>query len=187
MDKRVFAAINLPSEIRAEIEAVLFEAEPSWRGIITPRILDRENWHITMGFFGNRSEAEIGLIKEAIEETASAFAEPEIKLRKMIFGPIHGKEARMIWLEVESKDLENVKKSFDQNLEKRGLNLENKGFSPHITLARFQPVNFDRLPALENKIDLVFRAKSLDLMESILSSKGSVYGLISEIDFGGVK
>lgn len=186
MDKRVFAAINLPLEIKAEIEAALFEAEPLWKGIISPRILSRENWHITMGFFGNRNEAEIELVKEAIKETAQ-LPKPEIIIRKMVFGPTKRPEARMIWLEVESGDLEKAKKSFDQSLEKRGLALENKRFSPHITLARFETANFSRLPPLEKEINLCFRAKSLDLMESRLSSKGSVYDLVSEIDFGEAK
>ena len=187
MDKRIFAGINLPSETKAKIEEALFEAEPLWKGIISPRILGRENWHITMGFFGKRNEAEIKLIKEAIKETVSAFPLPEIKLKRIVFGPTKAREARMIWLEVESKDLENVKEFFDLNLEKRGVILENKRFSPHITLARFEPIDFNRLPPLKKEVDLDFRAKSLDLMESVLSSKGSTYTLISEIDFGGVK
>lgn len=185
MNKRVFAAINLPLEIRLEIDSRLHEAESLWRESFSPRILDQSNWHITMGFFGDRSEAEIASIKKAVEKTAQKFNPPEIKLQRIIFGPTRGVEARMIWLEAISENLASVKKEFDINLQKQGINSEDRGrdFSPHITLARFNPIAFNLLPRLDEDVGLIFKAKSLDLMESRLSSGGSVYSSLFEIDF----
>ncbi|MCL4405967.1 MAG: RNA 2',3'-cyclic phosphodiesterase [Patescibacteria group bacterium] len=189
MNKRVFAAVNLPPEAKAEAVADLRELEASWRGVIFPRLISEENWHITMGFFGDRNEMEIDLIGEAIREAAAAFARPKIRLERIVFGPTGGREARMVWLEAVSADLEAVKKSLNNNLEKRGIVLAEKErrFSPHITLARFEPTDPGRLPRLDRKIGFDFEARSLDLMESKLSSGGTVYSPIFEIDFKGVK
>jgi 2'-5' RNA ligase len=168
-----------------EIDGRLHEIKSLWQGLFSPKAFDQSNWHITMGFFGDRNEAEIASIKKAVEETAAKFNPPEINLQRIIFGPTGSFEARMIWLEAVSKSLASIKKELNINLQKRGIGSEDRGrgFSPHITLARFNPIAFDRLPRLDEKLNLTFKPKSLDLMESRISSGGSVYFSLFEIDF----
>lgn len=185
MKKRVFAAVNLPFEIKAAIEASLSEFGKLWPSFDSARILDQSNWHITMGFFGDQDEARIALIEEAMTETAVRFGPPEIKLEKIVFGPTGKVEFKMLWLTVTSADLQEIKADFDSSLEKRSIILDDRDrkFSPHITLARFNPVVASRLPAISEDIDLLFKPRSFDFMESRLTPFGADYLLLAEIDF----
>lgn len=185
MKKRVFAAINLPFKIKTEIEASLSEFGKLWPNFGSARVLDRSNWHITMGFFGDQDEAHIVLIKEAVVETAARFGPPEIKVDKIVFGPIGKTEFRMLWLTTVSADLKKLKADFDHSLEKRGIVLDDRGrrFNPHITLARFGSVPANRLPAASEEIGLSFKPRSFDLMESRLTAFGADYLLLAEVDF----
>lgn len=180
--KRVFLAVNLPANIRYELEAVAAELNfPDWMRPIDPR-----DWHITVLFFGEQSEGDVEKIKMAIRGEIYAIKAPDIKLEKIEYGPMAG-ESRMIWAKTDSatsQGLGAIQKKISDLLRGCGVGfkMDHPGFNGHITLAKFGPGK--RLPAICEPLDLEFKAGSLDLMESHLANGNSGYEILEKFKFG---
>jgi 2'-5' RNA ligase len=190
--KRIFIAINLPTEIkekiaqiveRINIEKILDDSSFRWAS--------PDNWHLTISFLGYQPDEAIGPILEAIKETAEEFPAPTVEFEKIIMAP-PDKPARMVWLtgsKETSKSLGGIRSYLEDLLIKNGVRFrtENRPFNAHLTLARFQPNELPGYPInqLSNHPihQLSFTAGSLDLMESHLKRSGAEYEVLSELTF----
>ncbi len=190
--KRIFIAINLPTEIKEKIARIV-------ERINVEKILDDssfrwaspDNWHLTISFLGNQPDEAIGPILQSIKETAKEFTAPTVEFEKIIMAP-PDKPARMIWLcgtKQTSESLGEIKKYLEDLLIKNGVRfkMENRLFNVHLTLARFQPNELPDYPInqLSNHPihQLSFTAGSLDLMESHLKRSGAEYEVLTRMDF----
>ena len=183
MKKRLFVAINLPPEIKGQIHREIESIKSYWPAKYPIRFTAIENLHITLIFLGNQEEKFLEPIKKAIEEVAPSFFQPEIQLNRLIYGP-EGKFKRMIWLNGESNSLALIRKELEKNLISNQIDFkkENRDFSLHVTLARF---NFNPEPSvpLPQKIDFSFKPKTIDLMESRVKSDGPIYSIVKTLNF----
>lgn len=179
--KRLFIAINLPENIKRQIEAIIKNSPVYYDDNI--RFIEPKNRHLTLCFLGSQPEETIKLILKSIKETAGNSG-LLIEFEKMIFAPVN-KPARMIWLlgsRETSQILTRVKNELENNLIKNSVKFkrENRGFNGHLTLARFKTGKIKtseiKLPQIEK---LSFTAKSLDLMESRLKRNGAEYEILS--------
>ena len=111
--KRLFIAINLPenmkNDLERKIEEIRSELDPSIR------FIGRHNWHITLIFLGYQSDNDVNLINQALSEAAAAFEPLALKFEKITYGPV-GRTPRMIWLVADretSKALAKIKNDLE--------------------------------------------------------------------------
>ena len=183
--KRLFIAINFPKDIKdkiaTEIEKIRYDFN------IDIRFLGPDNWHITLAFLGHQTDEMINNILEATTAAAKDFSVPKIELSDMSYGPL-GKTPRMVWLNCTSETsaaLAELKKSLVNALLDRGVNFkqEYRLFKAHVTAARFQTTEKEKLPVIDKKLGWNFTANSLDLMESHLKRSGAEYIRLAGIEF----
>jgi 2'-5' RNA ligase len=175
---RLFIAINLPSDVRAEITAVTAalraEApEIAWVG--------EARLHLTLKFLGEVDEGRLREIAAAMAAVAGQHRELLMTLGGIGAFP-NFRRARVVWMGIEQEArLELLHHDIELACESLGFELEGRAFRPHVTLGRVKDVLPEaRLRALrrvgkqtEFRTDFVVRA--VDLMSSELSQSGPTY------------
>lgn len=177
---RVFIAINLPEDIKRE----LAKYQEKWPEL-PAKWTAKDNLHITLEFLGDLTDIEIAEVCKAAREVAKRHNSFSINLNKIIYGPPKKMPPRMVWAEGEkSEELSDLKNDLQECLlEKISFRPENRGFSPHITLARISEWQFRRIepeerPEVNENINLIFTAESIEVMESELKRGGPVYTIL---------
>lgn len=168
---RIFVAINLPQALKKE----LLEYRKKWPEI-PARWAKENNIHITLNFLGYVADEELQGILKAVKDVSVRHSSFYVKLNKICFGPLK----RMIWVKIEKSDeLAGLKNDLDKALD----NYENRGFNPHITLARirmwdFKKMDQEDIPQIDEDISLEFEVKSIEIMESRLKRSGAEYTIL---------
>lgn len=184
MKRRLFISINLPENVKDTIEKELEKIKYDFTDDV--RFVDRENWHVTVTFLGDQEDEAVLPILESMKAAAAEFNSPEITLESLSYGP-PGKAPRMIWLNggpESSAAVGKIKDFLEAALADNRVifKSEYKKFSLHITLARIFSAR--ELPKIDKKLKISFVARSLDLMESNLSSSGAKYENLQQVNFG---
>jgi 2'-5' RNA ligase len=184
---RLFIAINLPENNKNSIEETVNKIQPFFDS--SARFVPPENWHLTLTFLGYQPAEAIDLILKATEETAAEFSAPEVELEKILWAPPDRPVKRMIWVNGSKKTSEilgEIKNTLEEKLIKNKVKfkIDYPKLNAHLTLVRFQ--NSSKSLLLQELPDfqpIVFRAKTLDLMESHLKRSGAEYETISQFAF----
>ncbi|MFH1239974.1 MAG: RNA 2',3'-cyclic phosphodiesterase [Candidatus Diapherotrites archaeon] len=166
MQKRIFFAINIPSEIKNEIFSKISSEIPENK----MNLVKAENIHFTILFLGYFSEESIEELKVKLQQ----FEFKKFKIKISGVGQFNGK---IIWLDVEEGGDEMQK--LNSELIKL-LQISDNKFSTHATIARNKFLGRNTINELieklkQNNFTAEFEAETLDLMESVLSEKGSDY------------
>lgn len=129
MNKRLFVAIDPPADTREQLVALCC-------GLPDARWVQPEQLHLTLCFIGEVDGSTFLDIREALAEIQpSAFV---LRLRGVGFFPPRGLP-RVVWAGVDScEPLMVLQRKITTRLFQLGVTLENRKFSPHITLARLQ-------------------------------------------------
>jgi len=126
----------------------------------------KENFHLTLRFIGEQSESQTKQLITALKETAANMSGFELKLNQV--GKFDKGNRKIIWVGLKkSQELDNLYSQLESALEKQEYRKEDRGFSPHVTLAR--EVKLDSFEVIANKIavdNLAIKVKSISLMES---------------------
>ncbi len=196
--RRTFIAINLPADVKkrlARFQGKWADVPAKW----TPA----ENLHITVLFLGDLTEQDLAVACQAVKEVAKNHSSFNITLDKIAYGPegktgalnslsarpstIHGAlvPPRYIWAgggEVE--ELSALKKDLEQALfEAIKFKMDKVAFTVHITLARikeweWRQIEPEERPEVNEAIELIFTAESIDVMESELKRGSPQYTII---------
>ncbi len=184
---RVFIAINLPKEIKKQL-ADFYDKWPE----LPAKWTSSDNLHITLEFLGDLTDVEIGDTCEIVKEVAKRHKSFSINLNKVLYGPPKKNPPRMVWADGEkSEELKELKNDLEECLLKKvKFRPEEKGFIVHITLARiseweFRKFDLEERPEINEDIDLVFTAESIEVMESELKRSGPVYTILESHQLGG--
>ncbi|MFA6254542.1 MAG: RNA 2',3'-cyclic phosphodiesterase [Patescibacteria group bacterium] len=178
MKKRVFIAINLPENIKGELNKLLSLCQKiNSRPVI--RYVKTKGIHLTLHFLGYLDEAQINQVKTVLKNLAQKYKQTEL-----ITGPIGAfpnlKYPRVIFLSSQEKagdSLTGLQENLGAELEKIGIDVDHRAWHPHLTLARIVgPCQFKTEPIkLPN---LLIPVKSLELMESTLLPNSAEYRII---------
>ncbi len=160
---RVFFAI----EFEDELKDYLFNIQKDIRQhCMAGNFTSKENFHLTMRFIGEQSPMQIEHLLAVLKETSSNMSAFELRLNKL--GKFDKGNRKIIWLGLQkSQELEALYRKLESALIEHGYNKEDRGFSPHITLAR--EVKIQGYEKLMNELpidNLVIKVKSISLMES---------------------
>ena len=181
---RLFVAIEIQEDIRAAISSLLKEFRA-----ISPQTkwVRPENMHLTLKFLGETNPAKLDEVQSALR--VIHLAPPvTIEFRGLGFFP-NAKRPRVFWAGIHGPaTLARIAGEIDQALHKLGFPLEDRPFTPHLTLGRF---NDSFLPAaLQAAVTQMaaasfgtFRAKEFHLIESKLKSSGAEYTTLQSFPF----
>jgi RNA 2',3'-cyclic 3'-phosphodiesterase len=181
---RLFVALEIPPTVRdnfAEFmkQPRLLASQARW---VRP-----ENLHVTLKFVGETPSAKLGAIRAALAGVRSPQA-VTIKFRSLGFFPSE-KRARVFWAGMEaSPNLKTLAADIEAATGKLGIAPEQRPFSPHLTLARFEPRGLPeelRAPIQENAAREFgsLAAKEFHLIESKLKPSGAEYTTLESFPF----
>ncbi|MFA7331441.1 MAG: RNA 2',3'-cyclic phosphodiesterase [Candidatus Delongbacteria bacterium] len=179
MTRRLFIALALPEEIRAELGRTRDQLA-SRRDRIN--WLPREQLHLTLRFLGDVEEAEIPALDAQLEELAARHAPLELKLGLPgIFGPPAA--PRVLWVGLAGwlEPLERLVRELESRLRRLGRPPAESGFKPHLTLGRVKQCRADLAAAhlAFPPLPLALRLGHLQLIESRLRPAGAEHHVLT--------
>ncbi len=171
---RAFIAIPLPKEVISDCKDLEHKLKNTG---VKMKLVEPENLHITLKFLGNIDENTVNRIKEILDSIKS---EP-FKAKTSFVGCFPNPDfIRVVWLGVESKEIESIQRDIDKELEKLGFDRE-RNFVPHITLARVKEKPNKKLKELIGmRVNKEFEVDRILLMKSTLTRGGPIYDVIYE-------
>jgi 2'-5' RNA ligase len=181
---RLFVALQIPPAVRnnlAEFLAALRALSPQSRWVRA------ENLHVTLKFIDEMQPEKLGAIRAALSAVRSDQA-VALDFRGLGFFP-NERRPRVFWAGIgASANLGQLASDIDRALEKLGIPPENRPFSPHLTVARFEP------PGLPEKLRKAIQeitkrefgsvaAEEFQLIESKLKPGGAEYTTLETFPF----
>lgn len=133
---RLFVAVDLPEEVAAALE----RAVQPWRELLgTGRWVPRENWHLTVKFLGRTWPRLMSFVKMACRDVGGSMDPFDVTLSGLGVFPGPGR-ARVLWagLDDPAGSLAEIAAQLDAGLSSE-FAPEKRAFTPHLTVARFNP------------------------------------------------
>ena len=171
---RLFFAFDVPEAENLRVQEAVNGLEPE---LPSARWVPLENRHVTVRFVGSVEEAALEGLNVAARRAAGAVAGGRISLGGLGAFP-RPSRARVLWAGVEDHDgaAAALFEALDRDLAALGLPGEDRGYTPHLTLARMKvPTPLPDGVASILEPGPVFELNRLLLMESKLSPKGARY------------
>jgi 2'-5' RNA ligase len=177
---RAFVAVDIES---AEIKGKLVSAQDHLRQTGADlKLVEPENIHITMRFLGDISAPRVEEVKHALD--AVEFAPFECEFVGMGAFPSM-KRINVVWVGISagSPELARISSTLEEGLRQIGFTPDNKGFNPHVTVARVKTGrNREMLASYIDQMRTYEFGKlpvnEVRLKRSILKPSGPVYTTI---------
>ena len=181
---RLFLAIAIPDEIRSAFAALLKEFRA-----LAPQLkwVRAENLHVTLKFLGETPPEKLAALQSAMR----AIRSPEsvgLEFRGLDFFP-NEKRPRVFWAGMEaSPNLKSLAADIDHATHRLGFPLEDRPFTPHLTLARLPspaiaPKLLDAIRARNAQSFGSLTATEFHLIESKLKPAGAEYTTVQTVRF----
>jgi RNA 2',3'-cyclic 3'-phosphodiesterase len=183
---RLFVAMDIPEDVRAAIGALVAKLRLACQNARWVRI---DGVHVTLKFIGETSAEKTEMIKTALA-TVPCRAPILMNFRGLGFFP-NERRPRVLWAGIEAAtELAALAAAVETALDPLGIPREERAFSPHLTLARFDaPRALDALHAAVEKASLLefggATAKEFHLYQSILKPGGAEYTRLATFSFVG--
>lgn len=146
-----------------------------------------ENLHVTLKFLGETDPGKLRAIQKALSSIQDASA-VTLSFRGLGFFP-NEKRPRVFWVGMDgSGNLKTLADAIDREMHKLGFALENRPFTPHLTLARFEPPGLAPQLAATVKDNSArefgsLTAREFRLIESKLKRTGAEYTTVQSFPF----
>ena len=185
---RLFVALEIPSTVRgnlADLLKTLRAVSPQTRWVRP------ENLHVTLKFIGEVPEARLTAIRMALSQVHFDQS-VTLDFRGLGFFPSE-KHPRVLWAGIEaSPNLKTLVAEIETIMEKVGIPREKRPFSPHLTLARFEPRRLtEKLrAAIQEHAARNFgslRTNQFHLIESKLKPSGAGYTTVESFPFAAAE
>ena len=175
--KRIFIAVKIDAgknllNMISDLKTTLKDERVKWTEFI--------NFHITLAFLGDTEEDKIKTINKMLKSACVGSGEFEIVIKGAgVFKNF--RDPRVIWTGIEhSEKLNELFKSVKHGLKEAGMTIEDRPFSPHLTLGRIKSIHdFDAFKTLvEGYTNLELQNQEVTeviLYESLLFHSGPVY------------
>jgi 2'-5' RNA ligase len=185
---RLFVALDIPESVRASLAALIPKLRVTCASARWVRI---ESLHVTLKFIGEASQEKAEAIKAALA-TVPARSPIIMNFRELGFFP-NERRPCVLWAGIESDSgLAALAVAVETSLDQLGIRREERAFSPHLTLARFDtPRGLDALHAAIEKVGPVefggATATEFHLYQSVLKPGGAEYTRLATFSFAGRK
>lgn len=179
---RIFVAVDLPPHMLEKIE----EITTFFNNKTPPKALkwvEKDNLHLTIKFIGEINNDQVEPIKHILSKSLADHNAFDIEISGLGMYP-HKNSPRVIWLGITNKKpLINIFKILDKSLTAQDIKPEQRGFTPHLTIARVRR-NTDKATVKEiGEILSQFKVDDLGnitidqvkLYQSVLTPSGPIY------------
>ncbi|HXC87397.1 MAG TPA: RNA 2',3'-cyclic phosphodiesterase [Candidatus Cybelea sp.] len=178
---RLFVALEIPTAVRDNLAAQIKELRDLPAPLADKRLrwVRPENLHVTLKFIGEVEAAKLDGIRRALR-AIGLDAPVGLELRGLGFFP-DGEYPRVLCVGLNaSGNLPVLARDIDRALEGQGIARDQRAFTPHLTLARFEPRGFDEKlrTAIEKNSERefgAFEAREFHLIQSKLQPSGAAY------------
>jgi len=178
---RLFVALEIPAAVRDNLAAQVKQLRDLSAQVADkrPRWVRSENLHVTLKFIGEVAPAKIDGIRGVLSNIRSS-APVDLQFRGLGFFPDE-KHPRVLCAGLNpSANLSSLAGDIDRATETQGIGREKRAFTPHLTLARFEPPGLhEKLRSAIQKSSACefgsFQAREFHLIESKLKSTGAEY------------
>lgn len=191
MEIRAFIAIELPEEVKAELEKLKGMLKLKRQPAV--KTAGAEATHLTLKFLGNVPTEKIEAIKAVMSEIARGASGFRLELNGVGCFP-STQRPRVIWagLDGDIDALSHFQEHLEAVLQKLGFPPENRAFSAHLTLGRVRekcsPADTHQIGetvrALDYKSAVRFTARDISLIRSILKPEGPEYATLFRANLG---
>ncbi|RPJ50159.1 MAG: RNA 2',3'-cyclic phosphodiesterase [Chloroflexi bacterium] len=182
---RAFIAIELPEDIRQQLDAIEKQViaragDPGRRAV---RWVPASNMHLTLKFLGEVSTGNLQALARVMQAEAIKHRRFEMTIGQLGAFP-NVRRPRVIWVGTEAPgELSALQKAIEAETHKLGYPVEERPFSPHLTLGRIsQNARPDEVTQVahalgELKIGEISRmtVERIHLFRSDLLPTGAVY------------
>jgi RNA 2',3'-cyclic 3'-phosphodiesterase len=184
--KRLFCAVKVPPCEEISEALGVFRQELQDEAI---KWVEPQNLHITLKFFGETPNRQVGPIVEALHLAASDCPPGSFRVEGCgTFGS--ARMPRVIWLGIRRADtLIGLNTAVNQRLSPLGYRPDKTLFTPHLTLGRIRELkNHHTLTSVESEFaDTLFARvdlKAFYLIESFLRPQGPLYKVVQTFVLG---
>lgn len=180
---RVFVALDLPDDVRDELEDLQY-ALPVGRPVLL------ENLHLTLCFLGEQHDDAI----EAAHDALSSVQRSAFSLELAGVGTFGRNSPNVVFADVAPcAALIELEKTIVRSLRHAGLEFQRQRFRPHVTLARLRkdlaPPDLGRLGEFladqSTFRSLSFRVENFQLYQSILMPDAARHEILASYDLIG--
>jgi len=181
---RSFVAVDLDDpEIKNRITKAQQDLEQSGASL---KIVQPEIMHLTLRFLGEIPQATVQNVIEAMSQIR--FSPFEIQFNGVGVFP-NVRRISVVWIGITQgqERLAEIFRQLEPKLRQIGLQPDNKGFSPHLTIARVRSgLNKEQLAkTIEGMRDIEFgkmEVTAVRLKKSTLTPRGPIYTTLHEIN-----
>lgn len=183
---RLFVAVDIPEDVRSALAALAAGLRAACPKARWARI---EGLHLTLKFIGEIPDSKVSEIKSALGSVAPR-SPIEIHFRGVGFFP-NARRPRVFWAGVEAgPELGVLALAVEEALHPLAIARETRAFSPHLTLARFDPPRpaEELLAAIEACGPLEFgnaTSSEFHLYQSVLKRGGAEYTRLATFPLTG--
>ena len=180
---RTFIALEMNENLQRHLEQTIHQLTCILPNI---RLVNPKGIHLTLAFLGELDDAQLVDATYAAQIAAQQVHAFHYRLTRLgIFGTVH--RPRVLWMGIDepSGTLDKLQHILHQQLTQQGFGLENRPFSPHLTLARVKaPLSPSEQQSLQqllqgNQQGLISTAtypvRHIEIMKSELSKTGAGY------------
>jgi 2'-5' RNA ligase len=183
-DIRSFVALDIPDEVKKELRRLQERLRPvvaEWH----PVWVKPSGMHLTLKFLGSITADQVQHVRQTMQHLAALSTFP-LQLHGLGFFP-HLDRPRVFWSGyLPSEPLTHLQTLLDEGLEQLGFEKEQRGFTPHLTLARIKqprPLKPEALRQLREIMDswqpdLTHMVHEVRLYRSVLTSAGAQYSVL---------
>ncbi len=180
---RAFISVDIEGELSEKLYKLTESLKLTGADI---KVVEKENFHITIRFLGNVPVDMIDKIEEIMKKAVENISVHKIKLKGVGAFPNESRP-RVVWVGVEGDELlREINRVIERELRKMGFKPETKPFTAHVTLARVRSGR--RLNELSKWIEDMkdielgeLEVKSIRLKKSTLTPKGPIYETLREV------
>lgn len=172
---RSFVALSLPEDLSARLAARI-------AGFPAGRVVAPENLHITLAFLGDQTD----LVLEELHHGLGSIFLPAFEVKIDGFGSFGGSQPRALYAAVTpSPSMSTLHKAVRRAARIAGIDLPHERFVPHITLARFRPVEAGAASSAMAKLMVEgftarFEPAAFTLFGSNLTPEGPRYEVLAD-------
>lgn len=179
---RAFFAVDLSPEIQKRLDEVSRQLM-AVLGAASLRWVPVKNIHLTLKFLGDVSAANLEILKKILRAEAERVDAFEISVGQVGAFP-SASRPRVLWVGVQAPEqLGVLQKCLENEIALVGYPLEERAFSPHLTLARVTrtalPADLRKIRETIEKVQMGFLGinpvDAVHLYQSDLHSDGAVY------------
>jgi len=167
---RLFAAVDLPAAERARLATAIGGLKS-----LPLRLTPEEQWHITVGFYGEVPEAVVPDLTERLRRAATRTAPFHLRLSRAGTFPSNPAKARVLWigLDGETAELRRLAERCSAAGRRCRIAMADRKCSPHLTIGRTRTAPTDLTRAVRSLWDYQSESWQVTSLRLIRSTLGA--------------